>query len=223
MANIVLSEEECKTLEDDRVFISCPQRGKRKVSVLFLSNSPGSSFPSGNGSVSSTSSTVSFRYHRIKIQHDIEIPEKLESAAAFDFIGIMPDTAMEIYGRWESRPDPRQNPDDLLDYIYGHTSQLRKDSWNDYSDEQALSRLGVAQWLRTAILHPKYTEIYRTNTLQTSTNSMLSNQCPPANSGLFAFKSPRSLLNNSKWRSCGTLQTGRSMCGIAGKRTWYLA
>jgi hypothetical protein len=64
---------------------------------------------------------VSVRYHRSTLRPDIEFPEKVYSAAALEFIGLKPERAKEIYDRWESRPDPTQNPDDLIDYVYAHT------------------------------------------------------------------------------------------------------
>lgn len=150
MADVLLSQEECRALEDDRILLPRRQPGKRIFSGSFLWNSSGSS--SSTGSVSSTSSTASVRYHRNKIQRDIETPESLDSAAALEFIGITPDTALEIHSRWELRPDPAQNPYDLMDYVYGHTAQIRKDSWESYSDGEVMTRLRVQKWLQNAIL-----------------------------------------------------------------------
>ncbi|KAK7517933.1 hypothetical protein IWZ03DRAFT_377486 [Phyllosticta citriasiana] len=165
MSNIELTPTECQTLEDELVFLPHDQRGKRKISASFLADSVMPS-PSSSLSSSSSSSTASVRYIPSKIQKDTVVPEKLESAEALEFIGLEPDTASEIFNRWDSRPDPKYNPNSLLDLVYGHTCQLRRNSWNNYSDEEACDRLGIAPWLKEAILNPRYSGIYLTKELK---------------------------------------------------------
>ncbi|KAK7557763.1 hypothetical protein JOL62DRAFT_159712 [Phyllosticta paracitricarpa] len=165
MSNMELTPTECQTLEDELVFLPHDQRGKRKISASFLADSAMPS-PSSSLSSSSSSSTASVRYIPSKIQKDTVVPEKLESAEALEFIGLEPDTASEIFNRWDSRPDPKYNPNSLLDLVYGHTCQLRRNSWNNYSDEEACDRLGIAPWLKEAILNPRYSGIYLTKELK---------------------------------------------------------
>jgi hypothetical protein len=119
-----------------------------------------------DGSISSTSRTASVHYHPTASQDDFEFPEKLLSTASLEFIGLQPGCAEEIFERWSSRPDPSQNPDELMDYVYAHTSQLKMKSWLELSHEEALTKLEVAQWLQDALLDPQYNAILGTNSLK---------------------------------------------------------
>ncbi|KAK7534828.1 uncharacterized protein J3D65DRAFT_591484 [Phyllosticta citribraziliensis] len=166
MGMIELTQEDCQTLEDDSIFLPCNHRGKCKISASFLVDSAMQSPSSGSSttSVSSSSSTASVRYVSEKIQKDTVVAERLDSAEALEFIGLNPETASKIFNRWVSRP--KGNPDGLLDYVYGHTGQLRRDSWANYSDAQACDMLGIASWLKDAILHSDYSGIYFTHDLK---------------------------------------------------------
>ncbi|KAK8157600.1 hypothetical protein BKA80DRAFT_312060 [Phyllosticta citrichinensis] len=166
MGMVELTQEDCQTLEDDSIFLPCNQRGKRKISASFLVDSAMQSPSSGSSTISasSSSSTASVRYVSEKVQKDTVVPERLESAEALEFIGLNPETASDIFNRWISRP--KGNPDGLLDYVYGHTGQLRRNSWANYSDAQACDMLGIASWLKEAILHPDYSGIYFTHDLK---------------------------------------------------------
>lgn len=162
-----LSQEDLSALQEDGVLLPGPQAGKRKISASFLLTPPSSGSSSATSTISSNKSTASVRYCDTHPHQDVpDFPDKQESAAALEYIGLQPATAKEIFDRWQSRPDPDQNPDELLDYVYGHISRLKQTSWQGYSDAEALQKLGVAPWLRSVLLDPRFKDIYETETLR---------------------------------------------------------
>ncbi|KAH8711923.1 hypothetical protein GQ44DRAFT_714129 [Phaeosphaeriaceae sp. PMI808] len=162
-----LSPEDLSALQEDGVLLPGPQAGKRKISASFLQTPPSSGSSSAASTILSTTSTASIRYYDTQPYQVVpDFPDKQESAAALEYIGLQPATAKEIFDRWQSRSDPDQNPDELLDYVYGHLSQLRQTSWQGYSDAEALQRLGVAPWLCSVLLNSRFKDIYETETLQ---------------------------------------------------------
>jgi hypothetical protein len=165
MADLQLSPEEEATLVEDRVSPPSTRAGKRKISASFLLSSPSTSSPSSASS--SVKSTASVRYRATSVRKDLtDFPKEAESAEALEFIGLQPDAAKEIFNRWTGRPDPRQCPDHITDYVYGWTSQAKRTTWSQYSDDEILRRLGVAPWLHRTLLDPKHKAIYETETLK---------------------------------------------------------
>ncbi|KAK8214166.1 hypothetical protein IWZ01DRAFT_229089 [Phyllosticta capitalensis] len=168
MEDEILSPEECKILEDDGILLRS-HNGRRKISKSYLSSSlvPSASpsndeFPGHN----EISRTATVQYHRTRASQDIDFSEQVRSLAALKFIGLNHETAKDIWNRWSSRPDPMDNPDDLMDYVYSHTCNLWRAAWSVYTDEDALEKLGVAKWLQKAILDPRSRDIYLTGTLK---------------------------------------------------------
>jgi len=124
-----LSQEDLSALQEDGVLLPGPEAGKRKISASFFQLRPSSGGSSATSSLSSTRSTASVQYCDTHPCQDVpDFPDKQESAAALEYIGLQPATAKEIFDRWQSRPDPDQSPDELLDYVYGHTSRLKQTS-----------------------------------------------------------------------------------------------
>lgn len=137
-----LSAEDLSALQEDGVLTPDSQAGKRQ-------------------------STASVQYRDTHPHQDLpDFPDEQESAAALEYIGLQPAAAQEIFNRWQSRPDPDQCPDELLDYVFGHILQLKQTSWQGYSDAEALQRLGIAPWLRSVLLDPEFKDIYKTRPLQ---------------------------------------------------------
>lgn len=75
-----LTPEEMRSLEEDRILLSAPQNGNRKVSAAMLSP------PSSHSSQSSSSrSSASVRYQPFNAAGmAFDLPEALESVAAFE-------------------------------------------------------------------------------------------------------------------------------------------
>ena len=159
-----LSHEEVQALEEDLCIIkSATRQGKRKVSGALLSPPDSDCFSSS----SSSSPAVSIRHSSLRASADItfELPISSISSAALEFIGFNSETAEKIYARWLSRPTPNNNPDDLLNYVYGHILMLHLESFRNYTPREALGVVGLASWLQDAILDTKHSAIFATETL----------------------------------------------------------
>ncbi|KAH7408883.1 hypothetical protein BKA64DRAFT_595504 [Cadophora sp. MPI-SDFR-AT-0126] len=156
-----LSQEEIKALEDDRVLLSGPVNGKRKVSAALLTP------PSTQGSLSSGStSSASVRVRAFNhSQAPFDLPESDESVAAVEWCGFTRTKAGEIYSRWLSRPNPQQNPDGLLEYMIGEINRLNMQPWNQAPIEQAMTALGVSDELQSVLTSPVYRQIFLSETL----------------------------------------------------------
>jgi hypothetical protein len=160
-----LTPEETQALEEDLVFLSSTTpstSGKRKVSGALLTP------PSSRGRVSrSSSSSVSVRFRSFNFSPDftLDLPQSAISVAALEFIGFTTETAADIFGRFTSRPRPDINPDDLLDYIHGHTLILSTDFYRQYPPAQAMTQIGLTQQMQDAILDPRFSTIFGTNSL----------------------------------------------------------
>jgi hypothetical protein len=94
------------------------------------------------------------------------LPEKLYSAQGVEFLGFNEATSKIIFENWNSRPAPASNPDDLIDYVCGHVSQLNSITYTSLaSDEERLQMLGATEHLKRPITGPEFTMIYKTETL----------------------------------------------------------
>jgi hypothetical protein len=161
-----LSLEETQALEKDLVFLSSnipSTSGKRKVSGALLTP------PSSQGSVSgSSSSSASVRFRSFNSSPDftLDLPQSAISIDALEFIGFTAETATDIFKRFTSRPDPDINCYDLLDYVHGHTSILSTASYQHYPPAQAMTQIGLTQTMQDAILDPRFSTIFGTETLR---------------------------------------------------------
>jgi hypothetical protein len=160
-----LSLEETQALEKDLVFpssnISTP--GKRKVSGALLTP------PSSQSRVSrSSSSSASVRFRSFNSSPDftLDLPQSAISVAALEFIGLTAETAADIFRRFASRPDPDINCYDLLDHVHGHTSILSTSSYQYCPPAQAMTQIGLTQQMQDAILDPRFSTIFGTETLR---------------------------------------------------------
>lgn len=113
--------DELQALEQAGIFKGKAFGGKRKVSARLLVPSDSDSY----GSMSSSSSSASSASLRLRgfinpsSAKNFELPTDQESVAALEYMGFAQATAQEIYQRWESRPDPEQNPYSFLEYAAG--------------------------------------------------------------------------------------------------------
>ena len=161
-----LSPEETQALEEDLVFLSSntpSTSGKRKVSGALLTP------PSSQGRVSrssSNSASVRFRSFSSLPDFTLDLPQSAISIAALEFIGFTAETAADIFRRFTSRPNPDNNPDDLLDYVHGHTLMLSIDSYQHCPPAQAMTQIGLTQQIQDAILDPRFSAIFGTKTLR---------------------------------------------------------
>jgi hypothetical protein len=160
-----LSPEETQALEEDLVFLSSntpSTSGKPKVSGALLTP------PSSQGRVSrlsSSSASVRFRSFSSSPGFTLDLPQSAISVAALGFIGFTAETAADIFKRFTSRPNPDINPDDLLDYIHGHTLMLFTGSYQHCLPAQAMTQIGLTQQIQDTILDPRFSVIFGTKTL----------------------------------------------------------
>jgi hypothetical protein len=161
-----LSLEETQALEKDLVFLSSnipSTSGKRKVSGALLTP------PSSQGRVSrSSSSSASVRFRSFNSSPDftLDLPQSAISVAALEFIGFTAETAEDLFRRFASRPDPDINCYDLLDYVHGHTSILSTASYQYCPPAQAMTQIGLTQQMQDAILDPRFSTIFGTETFR---------------------------------------------------------
>lgn len=164
-----LSPEETRALEEDHVVLPSPAHGKRKVSAALLAPPPNQdsnySSSSYSGSTSSSSATsVRFRSFNSSRAHTIDLPESIYSVAALEFIGFTTETASEILARFNSRPDPAQCPDDLIDYVIAYPLWLTSAPFQHYSLTEGMTALGLNQQLQDALTDPRFSTIFWTET-----------------------------------------------------------
>ena len=147
-------------LAEDNVFQTVCVAGKRKVSTALLGpRSSNSSSVSSSSSTSASVRTVSFT------SASFDIPIAPRSIAALEFIGFNNPTATAIYNRWESRPNPNINPDDLINYAYTNIGILRMPYYQNYRPRQAMTMLGLTQNLQDALMDLQFTKIFWTEGL----------------------------------------------------------
>lgn len=152
-----LTPEENRLLQEDGICKwiptenpSCP---KRMVSKAFLDR-PLTAFP------------TTIRHAPSKSTSWIEVPEDPASAEALISIGLKRTAATKIANDFATRRDPTHCPDVVIDYVRGHIFQLRLKEWANFSKEECLSRLGVADWLTNHILDPRFAVLSETKSLE---------------------------------------------------------
>ncbi|KAL9596089.1 MAG: hypothetical protein Q9219_006037 [cf. Caloplaca sp. 3 TL-2023] len=157
-----LTSDEDLALQDEKIIFQKPITGKRKVSTALLSP------PSSHGSFQSTpsssvGSTASIRFKDLPWRDGVfELPEYAVSPAAVEFCGFTPHTAQAICQRFLNRPNPSNNPDELIDYMRG--SLLGLDRHNALPPREAMTLMGISETTQAAILHPDYYHIFRSQT-----------------------------------------------------------
>ncbi|PVH79433.1 hypothetical protein DL98DRAFT_460983 [Cadophora sp. DSE1049] len=156
-----LNQDEVRALEDDRVLLSGPVNGKRKVSASLLTP------PSTQGSLSSgSSSSASVRIRDFNhSQVPFDLPESHESVAAVEWCGFTRTKAGEIYARWSAKPNPQHNPDGILEFMIGEVNRLNMQPWSQAPVEQAMTALGVSDELKSVLTSPIYKQVFLSETL----------------------------------------------------------
>ena len=164
MASIVFSYEETRALEEDYIFFPLTTPGKRKISGALLS--PPANQGSGSlSSSSSSSASVRYKSFNSSTNFTLDLPQSAVSVEALEFIGFTTQTADEIFARFTSRPNPDNNHDDLIDYVYGHVRILTTEAYQHYATAQAIAQIGLTQQVQDAITDPRFSTILGTETL----------------------------------------------------------
>lgn len=88
-----------------------------------------------------------------------------ESVEVLEFIGFVADVARLIYDRYLNRPNPAQNPDDLMAYVSGHIGSLKSSRYDNMSHSEALSQIGLNLQIQEAITDPIFAHVFGTQTL----------------------------------------------------------
>ena len=156
-----LESEDIALLEQERIIIQAG--GKRTVSGAYLS--PPSSLSSTSLS-SAGSSPVSLRLWRFTDPSPkyINLPLEEVSVSALEWIGFNNETAEKIISHYASRPDPDQNPDELLDYVYSHVRG--KSQQQDRPAIETMASMGLRQDFQNALTDPRFESIQGTETLR---------------------------------------------------------
>ncbi|KAJ5289162.1 hypothetical protein N7478_002192 [Penicillium angulare] len=152
------TEEEIQCLEENAIFPPDPHRsqGKRKISATLIASTP-----SSNTSISSSASTTSVRTWNFNPSTiSTNIPTDKESIEVLEYIGFEPATALDIFQRYTSRPEPDDCPDDLLSYVHGQISDLKGET-----SHEALARVGINTQIQSAIADPMFSDILWTRDL----------------------------------------------------------
>ena len=161
----VFTEEEVRCLEDDAIFMPprLSQRplssGKRKVSAAFT---PPRTVSSSSSRSSASVSTQGFQPDVIKT---FDMPVTEESVEVLEYIGFVTHAASLIYERYLGRPNPDQNPDDLMAYVSGHLALLNSSRYIYMSPREALRDVGLTVQIQEAITDPRFSHIFGTQTL----------------------------------------------------------
>ncbi|KAL2419926.1 hypothetical protein ABEF95_008616 [Exophiala dermatitidis] len=93
------------------------------------------------------------------------MPTTLVSTSTLEWIGFTTATAAEICHRYQTRPDPRINPDSLLDYVEGHIVQLQLPAFRNTPPAQALEKVGIRKSVQDALLDPDFSALLYTRDL----------------------------------------------------------
>lgn len=176
----VLTPEQIRCLEEDAIFPPQPQSqsGKRKVSAAFSM----SRYVSSTSSASSVS--VETEGFESNIMRTFDIPLVEESIEVLEFIGFSANTARVLYDRYLDRPDPHQNPDDLMAYVSSHLAYLNSPNDDTISPAEALQDAGLNLQIQQAITDPRFSSIFGTqslyywanDTVETNYGALLSRQ-----------------------------------------------
>ncbi|KAF1961511.1 hypothetical protein CC80DRAFT_437357 [Byssothecium circinans] len=114
------------------------------------------------GTTSDTAPTVTFRSYNGNLDRTFDLPTSCESAAALEHVGLVADTAQEIFNRYQTRIDPDNNPNTLLDLALGHVARI---SVLDKEPRAAMTQVGIKASIQEAILKPEHEQVYQTETL----------------------------------------------------------
>jgi hypothetical protein len=159
-----LTVEEVFALEQVHLIAPSTTINKRKVSAAFLTppSTDSSSLSSASGS------TASVRFHSfssLSPEAKFDFPQSVNSVATLEFIGFETQTALTIYNRWTHRSNPADNPNEIIDFAYGHINQLKSPQLAELSPTAAMQRVGINQQICNAIMNPRFTDIFLTDTL----------------------------------------------------------
>lgn len=88
-----------------------------------------------------------------------------ESIEVLEYVGFVPSAARLIYERYINRPDPDRNPDDLMQYVFGHIGSLKSRRYDNMSCKEALRQIGLNLQIQEAITDPRFSRIFGTETL----------------------------------------------------------
>lgn len=155
--------KEKKILEKDSIFLRSLPRGRRTVNGALFT--PPSSHGSGSFTFFEAAASVHYRRFSTSINYIFELSESLYNPAAVEFIGFNIDTAVKIFTNFATRPDPEQNPDDLIDYVYGHISRLFMSFYQHYQSREAMILIDLSGNFQNAITNPRFSHIFGTETL----------------------------------------------------------
>lgn len=159
----VFTQEQIRCLEEDAIFLPQPQSqtphasGKRKVSAAFSS-------PRSVSSSSSSSASVKTRGFQPNVIQTFDIPMAEESVEVLEFIGFVVDVARLIYDSYLNRPNPAQNPDDLMAYVSGNIASLKSSRYDNMSHREALRQIGLNLQIQEAITDPRFSPVFGTQT-----------------------------------------------------------
>lgn len=160
-----LTEEEIKVLVDDGILFPSPKPGYLCVSAALLS--------------SSLPSTPTASVCRVGATPDpnqtFDLPSHERSVQALEFYGYTTSAATSTYQRWHTRPDPRQNPDDLVDYAYGDITILKMKRYESLTPKQALLHIGFNQDFQDALLDQEFAAIFESESLHYWVKDMIEN------------------------------------------------
>ena len=156
-----LDFEDIQALQDDQLVLPQVAGGKRKVSAAFLTP-PASDISSSSSS--SATSTASVRFRNIATASGtFDLPDRIESVAAVEWCGFAPNAAFELYSRYANRPDPQNNPDEVIDYMLADI--LSADRRNELSPAESMNRMGLSVMTQAAIMDPLHEDVRGTETI----------------------------------------------------------
>ncbi|OBT92187.1 hypothetical protein VE01_10029 [Pseudogymnoascus verrucosus] len=98
-------------------------------------------------------------------QGSFEMPTAAISASALELIGFNQSTAESIYERFINRPDPSINIDSFLDYATSQAQRIWVLKSRDYTDCEAMTRVGLTIDFQDRMLDPRFKAVYETETL----------------------------------------------------------
>lgn len=168
-----LTQGEVSVLEE-KMFIGEAVNGWRKASTALLGlSSPDIEGSSQNlvGDSTSKSSKIpaSTRLRVIEVSNSppLKLPQFMESAAAFEFLGYTRSTAEELFTNYMARDDPEYNPYGVLEYATGHLYRLSCHVLEyDIQPAAAMEACGINEETRTTLLDPKFADMFGTETMR---------------------------------------------------------
>ncbi|KFZ06268.1 hypothetical protein V501_07548 [Pseudogymnoascus sp. VKM F-4519 (FW-2642)] len=151
--------EETQALEYDGVFRARTGPGKRMVSTAALSGF----WNAASSSSLSAAARVTVRFIGYDRQQQrrgsFEMPMTVITAEALEFIGFSHATAKTVYERFMSRPDPSINIDSLLDYATSQVQRIWVLKSADYTDREAMARVGLTINFQDRMLDLDFTAV----------------------------------------------------------------